>query len=1053
MLFDRAHSFIGRMISVVLIVTTQNLALSFAYAGSRFDSAVQQGNQFATEMASKNSVPTINNNGEVMLNGEVLMTGKQLTGQQDTDYIPAATDTFGNDAATIIAGQNAQATYESKTFETATSSAEKAYLMVKNSFSTQKPDLTNDPMWANTDNVFDNIEEIAEDFANCTIQKQLVSTGESYHVPKYETCEKLPAIEDSYMIGHSYDVGIVRHNSGPLNLNSCGDGCTRIWIGTVGDNYWGGWCTIYEEQMSVEVIQPDKVTYAKLERSKFDDYHQVYLNDNLIYNGPNGEFPPEIGTRCELSRSWDVSPNIDITSAFTNLNANDVLNFKTRTSVAGNGEGFSSLLVYYNVTDLIYNEAWDNQENIDKAITIKQQIEDGFCTGSITCTQMPTVNEDGCTEINGVRVCESNFANNPASALGISPFCQSIQVESTCEFNTGELCWTNIDGEEYCFDNETQDRNTCEVFEASESCSYVGTACVDGAEGPSGACYVQEDTYDCGFDATTGTEVEEEVLVCDGQLQCVGSQCYQATSDAVNGDFGEVNAYLEMIKYAQADMTCEGVPEAPYDADSPPDQYTPISSCPDGYTYNADVDTCLEQVDCTYSENDFYSVDLREGIQVLVNNGVIAENASVTQCIPVESGGMAFTCGDAQLKQGTNTFYSVCSNNVADPVANSCPSSAHVLNSESSLCEVPPSASCDETKYNLVEGLDPFSLTDDVCESIRIPSETTCDDGYTMVGAMCQKEKVATATCPSGGVYDASTGLCSYTATTSSSCPSGYSWNGSTCVNTIQECRFSDYGGRWVANDSLARVWIFWDGQEVYYGNRLNPMPTTADQYTRGAFQYNLGYFSYYSVCKSSTFTASPICPSGYSWNGATCVKNVSYGASYVCDAGWTLDSSTNTCYAYTDSYQVCSADMVLTADETECVYNPETMIPDYSCPSAYPNWNEEEGRCESESLNPLTAVQNERSFYQKNKYIIDELLNPVGSILSGIVPMASADTQSVMNAYVADGFSAVSSDTGTENVTCSLFKGKRKNAKLRLAVSKTAAKLRLLQTWEITSS
>jgi hypothetical protein len=96
--------------------------------------------------------------------------------------------------------------------------------------------------------------------------------------------------------------------------------------------------------------------------------------------------------------------------------------------------------------------------------------------------------------------------------------------------------------------------------------------------------------------------------------------------------------------------------------------------------------------------------------------------------------------------------------------------------------------------------------------------------------------------------------------------------------------------------------------------------------------------------------------------------------------------------------------------------------------------WNEDEGRCTSESISPLAAVQNERSFYQKNKHIIDELLDPVGSLLSGIIPTATADTQSVMTSYVTEGFSVASSTTttgGDTNVTCELFQGEAQECKI----------------------
>ncbi|PKQ52215.1 hypothetical protein CR151_16580 [Vibrio cholerae] len=604
-------------------------------------------------------------------------------------------------------------------------------------------------MWKNTDQVLDNLTDITKDFANCTLTTELISSGKDYHVPKYETCEKLPVVEETFTISHEYKVGILRHKSGPVNLVSCGNGCTQVWIGTVGNNYWPGWCTIYEESMSVEVLKPDKITYAVLDRSKFDDYHQVYLNGVKIYNGPNGEFPPEVGTKCELSTSWDTRPNINVTSSFTSVPEYGEITFKTRTSVAGEGEGYSSLLVYYNMNDLVYGDNWTTQENIDKAFQVKKQIDDGYCTGSFQCTDMPSLDAAGCTVMNGVKVCESNFKSNPFASLGISPFCRKVEVTSNCGFNEGQFCSKDLNGVERCFDNDTVDRNQCKKYEENPTCSYIKSECVEGAEGSSGHCYVQEDTYDCGFTASTGQPKEEQVLRCNGKLQCVGENCYSPARDGANEDFGKVNAYLEMLKYAKADMTCQGIPESPYDADAPPDQYIPVPSCADGFVYNKQTNQCLKPTGCTYSDNDFYAASSRNGIQVLVGNQVVVDDASVPTCIPVKKNGVTYTCGEAKKKLATDTFYEVCTNAESPVIPSGCPSPDHTLNPKTGYCEIPPTPTCPEG-VPLIEGGDPWSVLDDKC-LLDIPAVPKCNNAnetYDATTGRCIREEPASISCP-----------------------------------------------------------------------------------------------------------------------------------------------------------------------------------------------------------------------------------------------------------------------------------------------------------------
>lgn len=746
MLVDKINGFFGKLISWFLILTTQGMTAHIAYSQDEFYNAIQEANEFSLILKNSRSLPSLDANGSLSFGGEVIFNSKDLTGQKEGDYIPSNTDTFGDDTATLIAGQNAQNHYESIDPNDATNSGEKAYHIIKNSFSAQKPDLSNDPLWNETDYVFDNIEEIATNFAKCVVSKELVKVGEQLHVPVYRQCERLPAIEETLYISHDYRVGVIKHKSGPMNLQSCGDGCMRVWIGTVGDDYWGGWCTIYQEQMSLEIIQPDKIRFAKLERSKFDDYHQVYINNSKVYNGPNANFPPETRGSCELSVSWNLYPNINITNYFRSVPQGGELKFKTRTSVAGRGEGYSQLLIYYDHKSTIYNDVWSDNESIEKALEIKRQMEDGFCEAKFTCKESPTLNSSGCATVNGFYVCEDDFQNNPLNVLGISPFCKSVEVTSNCNFNEGEICWENMSGEEICIDNDTVERNTCEKYENDPTCAYIKTECVEGAQGASGNCYVQEDTFDCGFTVNDGTTAEEDVVICDGELQCVGETCYNLERDLPNDEFAKANAYLEMLSWARNDMKCEGVPNAPYNADSPPDQYNPIPTCAnEGYIYYPSTQQCIKQIDCDYSENDFYVTSQRDGIQLVKNASILVENQNLPVCVPVSKNGQTYTCGDAMKKAGTDTFHQICTSAITDVIPHGCPNDEHILNPQTGFCEVPPIPVCPDG-YHIIEGNDPFSVDDDVCRERN--GCNYANETYNSPPNSCVLYKQAHLTCP-----------------------------------------------------------------------------------------------------------------------------------------------------------------------------------------------------------------------------------------------------------------------------------------------------------------
>ncbi|MEZ9900207.1 conjugal transfer protein TraN [Vibrio breoganii] len=921
LLHDRIKGVYGQLLTWLLLLTTQSMTAHLAYAQGDFYDAVNQANDYAKELRNQRSAPTFDANGNLTHNGQIILSTEELSGQRENSYVPADSNTYGNDAKTLMAGENAQRNYDQKTLETAETSGERAYHVTKSSFSRQKPDLSNDPLWSVTDDVFANLEEIAGDFANCEINTELVSSGRDIHVPKYETCNRLPAIEASFTIAHDYEVGVIRHKSGPVNLSPCGAGCLDVWIGTIGDNYWPGNCTIYEESMALEIIQPSAITSAVLARSKFDDYHQVWLNNNKVWNGPNALFPPETEGACELKTSWDMTPNVDLLSYFTELTPLSELNLKTRTSVSGNGEGYSAIRVHYDYNKLIYNDVWTNAEKITQAHEIKKQLDDGYCTGEIRCTDMPSLDAEGCTTINGLRVCESNFGDNPMADLGISPFCRAVSVRSSCDFNEGEWCTTDMQGVEHCYDNTTENRNTCVEYEENPECSYVSTTCVEGAGGDSGNCYVQEDTYDCGFTVNDGVETEEEVLRCDGQLMCVGEGCYSPDRDEPNQDFAQVNAYMEMMKYAFADMTCEGIPDRPYDPNNPPDDYLPTPVCEDGYEYNADAGECLRQLACTYSENDFYVASPRNGIQILMNNAVIVDDKDILACEPIKIAGVTYTCGNAMKKTATDTFYEVCQNDATAIDPDGCPSAYHELNPITGHCAVPPILSCEDADYTLEGATTPFEGSDDVCNAPREAYSYSCPSGYTLTGNTCSLTQTSSI------LY---------------SCPSGYTSNGTQCTKTttntlprLTYCETAQYSsGSYVCRyqQRVGDTCEFRCTADNYGGNG-NPTPYTATRST-SLGSCPSGYTESGSQCTrttTSTIGATKYCNAGYSLSGSQCVKTITTAPSAVCNDGYELNSA-----------------------KTYCVKQPPTKDVIYTCPTGYPTFDEPNMVCTSEPYNPI---------------------------------------------------------------------------------------------------
>ena len=139
------------------------------------------------------------------------------------------------------------------------------------------------------------------------------------------------------------DIIVPQGGTGAVQI--CGDDCIRVILGRVGDNYWSGSCAIYEENYQVLVKKPEMIKTANLVRAIWDDYIQVWIGGAKVYNGPNGNFPPETAGACELSTSWNVALNQDVTSHFQQAG---LVNTKIRVSVTGGGEGYAYVEVRVN---------------------------------------------------------------------------------------------------------------------------------------------------------------------------------------------------------------------------------------------------------------------------------------------------------------------------------------------------------------------------------------------------------------------------------------------------------------------------------------------------------------------------------------------------------------------------------------------------------------------------------------------------------------------------------------------------------------------------------
>lgn len=403
-----------------------------------------------------------------------------------------------------------------------------------------KEDLSNEAFLEKTQEILGDMENVLKDLVSCDANSALDSQYEYVHVEDLKQCQQVIDRSVTCEITHDYTTGIVEWADGPFNIDSCGEGCTQLWIGKVGDNYWDGWCSVYEEWTRVKVGNPQAISKAVFEYAKWDDYMMVYAGppgkETLIWTGPydwrenSNYFPPETEGSCELSTSWERNPNVDITPLFRNVERDALVNFKIRVSVADKGEGFGRIKIYYDPDKVVIDDVWKPKDCVDAAIGI----DDGMAQGEVKCTEMPEIDSSGCAWINGAQVCDKHLGETPFNKGTVSKFCRKVQVTSNFTFNKGDTgCWKALVGfddegkaiyEEVCGgENIGGNLDTCTKYK-DQGCTFVSSECTPGMTGNSGTCYVNDVVYDCGKDVKVDTVTADTTYDCEG-IACLGEEC------------------------------------------------------------------------------------------------------------------------------------------------------------------------------------------------------------------------------------------------------------------------------------------------------------------------------------------------------------------------------------------------------------------------------------------------------------------------------------------------------------------------------------------------
>jgi conjugal transfer mating pair stabilization protein TraN len=543
LIFTLVSNPVVNSLTAISVATTSTLLLPQSVWAQEFEDAAAEGEAFGRGL-----IVGPNTDGtQIFFDGEAgvetIDINDLFNPDGSEDDLADVLDAFGSDVAADILSADIQTRLGGED-----SAQADAYRTVTESASTRShPDVINEAWLTRSKDVLDGEDPIFDTFFTGCESVEISDPGSTVHVPEYEYCARVVVPNESCELRHEYEVGLISVAAGEGGTASCGPGCVDLFIGRVGDNYWAGNCTIFEHLMLINVENPDAIISATLEQAVWDDYMQVLLNEELIWSGPNGNFPPETAGRCELETSWNRNLSVDVTDQFQN---NASLQFRIRVSVTGGGEGYGRIRLRYDESQLIQNDVWTLDPGCN---ALFDGITDGACeVTAMTCSDGPDHSID-CININGFELCQDDLA--PAPIDGYSELCRVGTVEADCAFFEGDLsCYINTEGVEVCPSNDGGNLNGCANQESRDECVFVESACIPEALGADGRCYAFEEVWDCGYDVGVIGDSTTTVS-CDGPIRCMGDECVSQPDEA-NPDFAAAATRLETLQYMAMDFDC-----------------------------------------------------------------------------------------------------------------------------------------------------------------------------------------------------------------------------------------------------------------------------------------------------------------------------------------------------------------------------------------------------------------------------------------------------------------------------------------------------------------
>lgn len=443
-----------------------------------------------------------------------------------------------------------------------------AYKTLVDAYNMPKPDMTNDPDLQMSREIYENIDEISQSFADCNTETSYTPRTSTEYISNIKTCERILDKSTACQVTHDIDARARDVNFDRETLESFGS-------------------TTYTHSWSSQVGSSKTLTISTNGRYQSRGVYRFYVSDPSLYQSFDvlGQVYLRWGGAITLT---DPSGRGTLVASNTSVEWVEDGQYYRPSYHRGAGwydpavrrlgpllrQGWNTLTIY--IHDRASNSAIGAEISLTlsspviidadtwtpaECISALEGVSDGFATGTVRCIDSYQTTNN-CALVNGVEVCDGDLARPPLYLRreGIGKFCRTVDVRVDYSWYKGSYCYTAADGTEVCTQTGTTSATTCDVLESTESCRFLDSKCVEGSQlqwwqDLNRTCYLSEETWDCPTpvevtDYTTNTQFN-----CAGPVRCMGSDCIDPTRTQSTG-FADALARMNAAQFMTQDMNC-----------------------------------------------------------------------------------------------------------------------------------------------------------------------------------------------------------------------------------------------------------------------------------------------------------------------------------------------------------------------------------------------------------------------------------------------------------------------------------------------------------------